>query len=42
VVTTIRAICGETHRDAYAPLGALTVVIPVIGTVLAICLLLVF
>jgi H+/gluconate symporter-like permease len=42
VVTTIRAICGETHKAAYGPLGALTVVIPVIGTILAIGLLLVF
>jgi len=42
VVTTIRAICGETHRAAYGPLGALTVVIPVIGTALAIVLLLIF
>lgn len=31
VVTTIRAICGETHKDAYGPLGALTVVIPLVG-----------
>lgn len=42
VVTTIRAICGETHRAAYWPLGALTVVIPLIGTALAIVLLLMF
>ena len=38
VVTTIRAICGETHRAAYGPLGALTVVVPVVGLLL--CLLL--
>jgi len=42
VVTTIRAICGETHRDAYGPVAALTVVIPVIGTVLAVFLFIVF
>ena len=24
VVTTIRAICGETHKDAYAPVGVTT------------------
>ncbi len=36
VVTTIRAICGETHRTAYLPVAALTVVIPFIGAVLAI------
>jgi len=39
VVTTIRAICGETHKDAYWPMGALTVVIPLLGTALAILLL---
>ena len=38
VVTTIRAICGETHRTAYLPVAALTVVIPFIGAVLAIAL----
>lgn len=36
VVTTIRAICGETHKDAYLPVGALTVIIPGIG--LLVCL----
>lgn len=36
VVTTIRAICKETHAAAYAPMGALTVIIPVLG--LALCL----
>jgi len=39
VVTTIRAICGETHAQAYWPLGALTVVVPLLGTVLAVLLL---
>ncbi len=38
VVTTIRAICGETHKDAYGVVGALTVIVPAIGTVLAIVL----
>ncbi len=38
VVTTIRAICGETHKTAYMPLAALTVVIPFIGAILAIAL----
>ena len=42
VVTTIRAICGETHKDAYGPVAALTVVIPVIGTIMAVALFLVF
>ncbi len=34
VVTTIRAICKETHAAAYAPMGALTVVIPLLGLLL--------
>ncbi|TKB43812.1 GntP family permease [Thalassotalea mangrovi] len=38
VVTTIRAICKETHANAYWAVGALTVVIPVIGVILAITL----
>ncbi|MBL4801961.1 MAG: GntP family permease [Emcibacter sp.] len=38
VVTTIRAICGETHQTAYLPVAALTVVIPFIGAGLAIAL----
>ena len=38
VVTTIRAICGESHSDAYPAVGALTVIVPVIGTGLAILL----
>ncbi|MEH6756179.1 MAG: GntP family permease [Parasphingorhabdus sp.] len=38
VVTTIRAVCGETHKDAYGAVGALTVVIPVIGTIAAVIL----
>jgi H+/gluconate symporter-like permease len=36
VVTTIRAICGETHQAAYKPMAALTVVVPGIG--LLVCL----
>ncbi|MEW9798307.1 GntP family permease [Alteromonas sp. CYL-A6] len=36
VVTTIRAICHETHKAAYAAVGALTVVVPVIGLAMAI------
>ncbi|MCA1748834.1 MAG: GntP family permease [Parasphingopyxis sp.] len=42
VVTTIRAICGETHRDAYGAVGALTVVVPMIGLVVALTLFAVF
>lgn len=38
VVTTIRAICGETHAQAYGAMGALTVIVPLIGLVLAITL----
>ncbi|MEX1147395.1 MAG: GntP family permease [Sphingomonadales bacterium] len=38
VVTTIRAICGETHKSAYAAVGTLTVVVPVIGLALALAL----
>ena len=42
VVTTIRAVCGETHKDAYGAVGALTVVVPVIGTIMAVILFTVF
>ncbi|MCA0989051.1 GntP family permease [Guptibacillus algicola] len=38
VVTTIRAICGESHQDAYGAVGALTVIVPLIGLALAIIL----
>jgi H+/gluconate symporter-like permease len=38
VVTTIRAICGETHRDAYGAVGITTVIVPAIGVALAIAL----
>ncbi|MCB1605827.1 MAG: GntP family permease [Xanthomonadales bacterium] len=36
VVTTIRAICGETHQGAYPAMAALTVVVPLIGLIVAI------
>ena len=39
VVTTVRAICGETHQAAYGPMAALTVVVPLVGTVAALILL---
>ncbi len=42
VVTTIRAICQETHQAAYGPMAALTVVIPVLGTILALICFVVF
>ncbi|MGB3724496.1 MAG: GntP family permease [Glaciecola sp.] len=42
VVTTIRAICHETHQAAYSPMAALTVVVPVIGLAMAIALFIMF
>ena len=42
VVTTIRAICNETHKAAYGAMGALTVIVPLIGTALAIALFAIF
>jgi len=38
VVTTIRSIAGETHRDAYPAFGALSVVVPLLGAVVAVIL----
>lgn len=38
VVTTIRAICNETHQQAYWAVGALTVVVPLTGLIMAIAL----
>ncbi|MEO0500948.1 MAG: GntP family permease [Pseudomonadota bacterium] len=38
VVTTIRAVCGETHKAAYAAVGATTVVVPLIGLIVAVAL----
>ena len=38
VVTTIRAICGESHKDAYGAVGAMTVIIPTLGVIIAILL----
>ncbi|WP_210364853.1 GntP family permease [Bacillus sp. REN3] len=38
VVTTVRAICGESHQDAYNPVAAVTVIVPAIGVILAIIL----
>lgn len=34
VVTTIRAICGESHRAAYGPMAMMTIVVPLLGLVL--------
>ena len=39
VVTTVRAICRESFSAAYPAVGALTVIVPVLGTALAIALL---
>lgn len=36
IVTTIRAICGETHKAAYWPMAAMTMVVPTLG--LVVCL----
>jgi H+/gluconate symporter-like permease len=38
VVTTVRAICRETHQRAYWSMAAVTAVIPLIGVVLALVL----
>jgi len=38
VVTTIRAICRETHARAYAPMGVLTVIVPGLGLLLCLAL----
>jgi H+/gluconate symporter-like permease len=38
VVTTIRAICGESHQNAYWPVAVVSVLVPVFGTALAILL----
>jgi len=42
VVTTIRAVCGETHKAAYGAVGALTVIIPIVGTIMAVALFAIF
>ncbi|MBU3022539.1 GntP family permease [Aestuariibacter sp. A3R04] len=42
VVTTIRAICRETHQAAYPAMAALTVVVPLIGLAMAITLFSIF
>ena len=39
VVTTLRGICKESYADAYPAVGILTVVVPALGTALAIALL---
>jgi H+/gluconate symporter-like permease len=37
-VTTIRSIAGETHKAAYPAFGAMTVVVPMVGVVVAVIL----
>jgi len=39
VVTTLRGICKETYAAAYPAVGALTVIVPALGTLLAVVLL---
>ncbi len=39
VVTTLRGICKETYAAAYPAVGALTVIVPALGTALAVLLL---
>lgn len=38
VVTTVRAICGESHKDAYGAVGIVSVVVPLLGLAIAIAL----
>ncbi|WP_105166614.1 GntP family permease [Pseudoalteromonas sp. T1lg23B] len=42
VVTTVRAICKETHQAAYWPLAMLTVVVPLLGLGLILSLFILF
>ncbi len=42
IVTTIRAVCGETHKQAYGPVAALTVAVPTVGLIVAIALFAIF
>lgn len=37
-VTTIRSIAGETHKDAYPAMGAMTVIVPILGSIIAVIL----
>ncbi len=42
VVTTIRAVCGETHARAYPAVAMTTLLVPIIGTIVAILLFTIF
>lgn len=37
-VTTIRVICGETHKSAYPAVAAVTVIVPMLGVILSLIL----
>ncbi|MGB1907132.1 MAG: GntP family permease [Spongiibacter sp.] len=39
IVTTVRAICGETHKSAYWPIAAVTMAVPTLGLIVAIALM---
>ena len=41
VVTTLRAICNESYQRAYPAMAAMTVIVPLLGTMLAIALFLI-
>ncbi|WP_078410468.1 GntP family permease [Priestia abyssalis] len=38
IVTTVRAVCNETHKRAYKPIFVLSVVVPMIAVILAVIL----
>ncbi len=42
IVTVTNGLCNETHKDAYGPVGILTVLIPGIATVVAVILFTLF
>ncbi|WP_199256740.1 hypothetical protein [Alteribacillus sp. YIM 98480] len=42
VVTTVRAICSETHRRSYKPIFLVSVILPMIAMILAVVLYSVF
>ncbi|WP_228727196.1 GntP family permease [Novosphingobium aureum] len=42
VVTTVRAICGETHQRAYPAIAVLTLAVPTVGLAVAIALFTMF
>ncbi|MBY7144297.1 GntP family permease [Virgibacillus sp. NKC19-3] len=42
VVTTVRAICGETHKRAYAPIFMVSVIVPTMVLLLAVFLYYIF